>query len=354
MRKLILACLLCLITASISAQKSSFPKMYAHRGCWTTNANNEFIVPENSLPAVAMARQMGYEGIECDVHYTKDKVMVILHDETLNRTMRNAKDYSPIQGKVRLSDLTFEELRNNYVLASTIPSFRTPIPTLKELLTECKKHGIIPMLHSDVKESYQMAQEMFGNQWICFTRREDNIQEVRKYSNCIVLLAINEGTPEQNIARLERIGGHCGISTMNYRLLTKKFCHTLTEKGYEVQASIFPVPHEATGQRNGITYQLTDYSFMPIKGIKPKYSINLKKQTAIPTEVIAQGAFVLELKMEGEGEVTINGEQSYPITSNGKETIYIGQRFFNHSIPNIELKGKQAKIKKMKLKIWSL
>ena len=45
---------------------------------------------------------------------------------------------------------------------------------------------------------------------------------------------------------------------------------------------------------------------MPIKGIKPKYSINLKKQTAIPTEVIAQGAFVLELKMEGEGEVTIN------------------------------------------------
>ena len=93
---------------------------------------------------------------------------------------------------------------------------------------------------------------------------------------------------------------------------------------------------------------------MPIKGIKPKYSINLKKQTAIPTEVIAQGAFVLELTMEGEGEVTINGEQSYPITSNGKETIYIGQRFFNHSIPNIELKGKQAKIKKMKLKIWSL
>lgn len=90
MRKLILACLLCLITASISAQKSSFPKMYAHRGCWTTNANHEFIVPENSLPAVAMARQMGYEGIECDVHYTKDKVMVILHDETLNRTMRNA------------------------------------------------------------------------------------------------------------------------------------------------------------------------------------------------------------------------------------------------------------------------
>jgi hypothetical protein len=37
---------------------------------------NEFIIPENSIPAVAMAKRMGYEGIECDVRYTKDKVMV--------------------------------------------------------------------------------------------------------------------------------------------------------------------------------------------------------------------------------------------------------------------------------------
>ena len=354
MRKLILTSLLCLIAAGISAQKSPFPKMYAHRGCWSATANNEFIVPENSLPAVAMAKQMGYEGIECDVHYTKDKVMVILHDATLNRTLRNAKDYSPIQGKVKLSDLTFDELRNNYVLASTLPSYRTPIPTLKELLTECKKHGIIPMLHSDVEESYQMAQEMFGNRWICFTGKEDNIQKVREYSDCTVLLAINEGTPEANMARLARIGGHCGVSTMNYRLLTKEFCHALTEKGYEVQASIFPAPQEATGQRNGITYQLTDYSFMPVKGVKPKHTLNLKKTTVLPTEVIERGGFVLELQLEGEGRIVIDGKDSYPITSDGKETLYIGRRFFDRSTPTIELKGENAKVKKMKVKIWSL
>lgn len=352
MKRFISICLISLFTLGIVAQKSSFPQMYAHRGCWSMNSANEFIIPENSLAAVAMAKRMGYEGIECDVHYTKDKVMVILHDATLNRTMRNAKDYSPIQNKVKLSDLTFEELRNNYVLASTNPDMRTPIPTLEELLTECKKQGIVPMLHSDLEESYQMAQKMFGNNWICFTGKEDEIMKVRKYSDCMVLLAINEGTPEENIKRLEAIGGHCGVSTMNYHLLTKDFCEALTKKGYEVQASIFPAPKEATGQSNGITYQLTDYSFMPSKGLKPAYTFNLLKESSLPTEVIKHGAFVLELKVKGEAKVTIDNKHIYPITSDGKETIYIGRRFFERSLPDIQIKG--GKVKKMIVKLWSL
>ena len=69
MKKAILTILVCLLSLSGWAQ---FPKMYAHRGCWSMTPSNEFIIPENSIPAVAMAKRMGYEGIECDVHYTKD------------------------------------------------------------------------------------------------------------------------------------------------------------------------------------------------------------------------------------------------------------------------------------------
>ena len=87
MKKTILTLIICLLTLNGWAQNSTFPKMYAHRGCWNMTAANEFIIPENSIPAVAMAKRMGYEGIECDVRYTKDKVMVILHDDSLNRTM---------------------------------------------------------------------------------------------------------------------------------------------------------------------------------------------------------------------------------------------------------------------------
>lgn len=350
MKKIYSTLMLCLVSLWLSAQ--SFPTMFAHRGCWTANEKKEFVVPENSVAAVTMAKRMGYKGIECDVHYTKDKVMVILHDATLNRTARNAKDYSRIEKPVKLSDLTFEELRNNYVLASTDPSLRTPIPTLKELLTECKKQGIVPMLHSDLEESYQMAQEMFGDNWICFTGNEKRLLKVREYSRCIILLSINEGTSEETIERLKRIDGHCGISTMNYKLLTSEFCQALTEQGYEVQASIFPVPHEVTGHRNGITYQLTDYSFMPNAGQKPSSTFNLKKTVPLPHTKIERGAFVLELKIKGTATVIIDDKPSYTLTSNGKETIYIGRRFFNRSIPDIQVQGE--KIKKQKVKVYEL
>ncbi|MBQ1981130.1 MAG: hypothetical protein II226_07585, partial [Alistipes sp.] len=84
--RLLLALFAILITTPLFAQESQLPHMFAHRGCWSKAPSGEFDIPENSVAAVTDAARMGYEGIECDVHYTKDKKMVILHDGTLNRT----------------------------------------------------------------------------------------------------------------------------------------------------------------------------------------------------------------------------------------------------------------------------
>ena len=81
MRRFFSILLICLSLASCNEPSQSSLTLFAHRGCWSKSANGEFIVPENSLPAVAMAKTMGYTGIECDVHYTKDSVMVILHEK---------------------------------------------------------------------------------------------------------------------------------------------------------------------------------------------------------------------------------------------------------------------------------
>ena len=257
--KRILTVILALATlASIAGAQQKAVHTFAHRGCWSKNAQGEFIIPENSVAAVKEAARKGYEGIECDVHLTKDGRMVILHDETLNRTVRRALDYAKLETPVRLIDLTFEELRRDYVLESEDPSMRTPVPTLEELLSECQKRGIVPMLHSDVWESYEVAQKMFGDGWICFTGGVEKMQRVREFSNCTILLAINDGTSGENIGRLKRIGGRCGISTMNYGLYTKGFCKELTDAGFEVQASIFPYEQEREAIANGITYLLTD------------------------------------------------------------------------------------------------
>lgn len=350
MKRFLLLVALCCSMVVAEAKKPSMPHMYAHRGSWSKSDKGEFIIPENSVAAVTAAARMGYEGIECDVHYTKDGRMVILHDATLNRTCRRADDYSRLKKPVYLRDLTFEELRRDYVLEATDPALRTPVPTLEELLEECKRCGIVPMLHSDLMESYHVAQRMFGNDWICFTGGVEHLKKVREFSDCTILLAINDGTAEENIARLKQIGGHCGISTMNYSLYTPEFCRALTDAGYEVQASIFPAPHEAYAQRNGITYQLTDFSYMPTKR-KADYIFrcNVGKLNIIGLGIYRQlpdegysfdyGGVVVEIKTRRKSNVEIecdvNGRK-YNYAERGKSFIYVGQRFSGR-VPRIDV-----------------
>lgn len=347
MRIYLTALMLLLMAAPLLAQNRKYPEMYAHRGCWSS------VTPENSVEAVRLAKRFGYKGIECDVHYTKDKRMVILHDATLNRTARLKDGYRELDKPVKLSDLTFEELRRDYVLASPDPALRTPVPTLEELLAACREEGIVPMLHSNLIESYRVAQQMFGDRWIAFTDDEKVLLEARTFSDCVILLAINSGTVEENIARLERIGGKCGVSTMNYRLLTAPFCQLLAKDGYIVQASIFPQGKEDIGQRNGISYQLTDFSWMPYKGQKPYRKVNLLKGASLSPEspavcrldeALAQGALVVDLVFDGEVAVELNDGVKYTLKSeNGRTAHSIGRRFIN-TRPQVKITPKAGAV----------
>ena len=51
----------------------------AHRGL-------SGLYPENTLCAFKKAIEAGCDGIETDVHLTKDGIMVLCHDETINKT----------------------------------------------------------------------------------------------------------------------------------------------------------------------------------------------------------------------------------------------------------------------------
>ncbi len=67
----------------ISPAKQSLPdkhvKIAAHRGA------NKF-APENTLAAIKKALEIGVDMIEIDVHLTKDNQLIVIHDETLDRT----------------------------------------------------------------------------------------------------------------------------------------------------------------------------------------------------------------------------------------------------------------------------
>ena len=60
------------------------------------------LYPENTALAFEKAVEAGADGIELDVHLTKDNAVVVIHDESIDRTS---------DGTGFLCDLTLEELK---------------------------------------------------------------------------------------------------------------------------------------------------------------------------------------------------------------------------------------------------
>lgn len=83
-------------TDTVSAQvEMPTVGLCAHRGAMTT-------YPENTLPAFLEAIYRGAQMIEFDLQLTKDSVLVIMHDPTVNRTTN---------GKGLVSEMTLAEVR---------------------------------------------------------------------------------------------------------------------------------------------------------------------------------------------------------------------------------------------------
>lgn len=115
----------------------------SHRGgvYWT---------PENTMPAFLDALSQGYEYIETDPCYTKDGVIILHHDKTINRTCRNA-DGSLIPEPVYHKDLTYAELMEYDAGIAWGEQFRgTRIPRLEELLAAAEGTDVIIALDKKI------------------------------------------------------------------------------------------------------------------------------------------------------------------------------------------------------------
>ena len=330
----------------------------AHRGCWLKQGD-EFYINENCPAGVWMAARYGYPAIECDVRYTLDSVMVLMHDGTINRTMRNASDYSVITEPVRVSDCTFEELRTRYVLASMDPALRTPIPTLLEELEACRDAGIIPMLHSAIVESYELAHEILGDQFIAFDANEAAVSRARDYSSCLILLDPGKDSAAVTIERLNRIGGRCGMSTMNYKMLDADYIQAVKDAEFEVQASIFPAPHEQRALMDGVTIELSDFYWHQTEGRKAISSLK-KKKLALEEgdafewkkEAPEYAAATMELDFSGTLEISFCG-RTYTLSHEeaGRPEIF-GARLYK-TTPEISLKAlSPTNVKSLKVSLY--
>lgn len=94
-------------------------KIYAHRGYSAR-------YPENTLASFRAAASYPIEGVELDVHLTKDSELVVIHDETIQRTSN---------GKGFVKDLTLERLKGFDFGSWFSKEFKgESIPTLGEVL----------------------------------------------------------------------------------------------------------------------------------------------------------------------------------------------------------------------------
>lgn len=90
--------------------------------------------PENTMLAFREAMKAGCDGIETDVQMSKDGVLVICHDELLDRTST---------GTGLLKDYTYDELLKLDFGIKFSPKFKDEkIPTLEELLQFAKENNI--------------------------------------------------------------------------------------------------------------------------------------------------------------------------------------------------------------------
>ncbi len=93
-----------------------------------------YYTPENTMPAFRAALDSKFEQIETDPQYTKDGVIVLMHDSTINRTCRH-NDGTVIEQPLRVCDMTYDELLNYDAGIHKGPQFKgTRVPKLEELL----------------------------------------------------------------------------------------------------------------------------------------------------------------------------------------------------------------------------
>lgn len=128
------------LLALVAVSPASALDIQAHRGGAFVNGKASY--PENTLPAFAASARRGFT-LELDVHLTKDRVPIVIHDPTLNRTTTctgsvAAKSFATIRRRCR-SDILGSP---GSELGSRRTSGRVPLPSLAEVLALARRRHV--------------------------------------------------------------------------------------------------------------------------------------------------------------------------------------------------------------------
>lgn len=130
------------IVAEIHNPNSKKVVVASHRGDWRN-------YPENSIPAIESVIRMGVDIMELDLKMTKDSVLVLCHDRTIDRTTN---------GKGRVCDITYDSLMTfNLKRAHNVATDTLKMPTLRQALECCKDRIVV-----NVDQGYEFYDQVLA------------------------------------------------------------------------------------------------------------------------------------------------------------------------------------------------
>ena len=155
---LMVFCSVYICNAETNIPSSSTVKNYGHRGC-------RGLEPENSMPAYVKALEIGVDLVDMDVNLTKDDILVVTHNASLNPDFtRNVENSNIIElitkqdikdNKLYIKDMSLKDIQNKFDIgrkdensryAGLFPNQKIykdkiiKIPTLKEVVDYVQEH----------------------------------------------------------------------------------------------------------------------------------------------------------------------------------------------------------------------
>lgn len=185
---IIISFLLTIPSKSVFAENTKQVEIFAHHGVLED-------VPENTFAALRRVVELGIDGIEIDIRQTKDNQLVLMCDETIDRTT---------DGKGRVDQLLYAELQQYDAGSWRGPEFRKEqVPLLSDVLKFCKMNNLKLILNVkqtclekqvlDLVREYGMSSQVY----LWGTLRNLNTEDAESYGKELVFLSPEEMTEEK-------------------------------------------------------------------------------------------------------------------------------------------------------------
>ncbi len=182
--------------------------------------------PENTLIAFEKAINLGVDGIELDVHLSSDKELIVIHDETVDRTTN---------GKGEVNQLSLKELKALKI------KITEKIPTLTEVLDLVNQRCFInielkgigtaqPVLQ--LISHYTSEKNWDYNSFIISSFDWKMLEETHSLDSKIKIGVLTEESIDKALAFAKKIDAFS--IHPDYELLSKENVILMQQNGFEV------------------------------------------------------------------------------------------------------------------------